>query len=143
MRLSFTLIRLLLTFLAASLTFVCLDLLFLGPVMGWYYQELLGDLMADPVRVDAAGYFYVFYLSFIVQVAVYGATSSGNAFYRGAAMGLFAYGTFEFTNWAVIEGWPSGLVAVDMAWGTFLTGSVAFMARLVYERFGAKHAEAD
>ena len=130
--------RFLTTFIAATFTFTCLDLLFLGPVMGSFYRGLLGSLMADPVRVDAAVVFYLFYLGFVVQVAVVGATSPKKAFARGAMMGLFAYGTFELTNWAVIQNWPAGLIIVDMVWGTFLTGSVAFVARLAYERFESK-----
>jgi len=131
--------RFLTTFIAATVTFTCLDLLFLGPVMGSFYRERMGALMAEPVRVDAAAFFYLFYLGFVVKVAVAGASSPTNAFTRGAMMGLFAYGTFELTNWAVIQGWPSGLIIVDMVWGTFLTGSVALVARVAYERFETKN----
>ena len=126
--------RFLVTFLVAALTFTCLDLLFLGPVMGSFYRELMGPLMAEPVVVDAAIVFYLFYLAFVVGFAVIGATSAKDAFLRGAGMGLFAYGTFELTNWAVIQDWPAGLIVVDMVWGTFLTGSVALTSRLAYQR---------
>ena len=129
--------RLGLTFLAAALTFSCLDLLWLGVIMGDFYNNLLGPLKANPVLVGPAILFYLFYLGFVVGVAVLGASSPRNAWYRGAAMGLFAYGTYELTNWAVIQDWPAGLVIVDMAWGVVLTGSVAFMARWVFEKLSS------
>ncbi len=126
--------RLVVTFLAAAITFSCLDLLWLGVIMGDFYNTQLGMLKADPVLVGPAILFYLFYLGFVVAVAVLGASSPRHAWFRGAGMGLFAYGTYELTNWAVIQGWPAGLVMVDMAWGVVLTGSVAFMARWVFER---------
>ena len=126
--------RLGLTFLAAAITFSCLDLLWLGVIMGDFYNAQMGSLKADPVLVGPAILFYLFYLGFVVGVAVLGASSLRNAWFRGGGMGLFAYGTYELTNWAVIQDWPAGLVIVDMAWGVVLTGSVACMARWVYEQ---------
>ena len=49
-------------------------------------------------------------------------------------MGLFAYGTYELTNWAVIQDWPAGLVVVDMLWGVVLTGVIGLVSRLVYQK---------
>ena len=37
---------------------------------------------------------------------------------------------FEFTNWAVVEGWPSSIVAIDIIWGVLLTTLVAVSGRL-------------
>lgn len=123
-----------LTFLAAAITFSCLDLLWLGVIMGDFYNDQMGALKANPVLVGPAIVFYLFYLGFVVGVAVLGASSPRSAWFRGAGMGLFAYGTYELTNWAVVQHWPAGLVVVDMVWGVVLTGSVAFMARWVFER---------
>ena len=33
--------------------------------------------------------------------------------------GLFAYGTYDLTNLAVVQDWPLRLTFVDLAWGTF------------------------
>jgi uncharacterized membrane protein len=129
--------RLGLTFLAAAITFSCLDLLWLGVVMGDFYNAQMGTLKANPVLVGPAVLFYLFYLGFVVWFAVLGASSPRESWRRGAGMGLFAYGTYELTNWAVIQNWPAGLVVVDMAWGVVLTGSVAWIARRAFERLGA------
>jgi uncharacterized membrane protein len=49
---------------------------------------------------------------------------------RGAGVGWLAYATYELTNWAVIEGWPASIVAIDIIWGVVLTSLVAAAGRL-------------
>lgn len=126
--------RLVVAFVVAAVTFTCLDLIFLGVLMADFYDGQLGVLKAKPVVLEAAVLFYLFYLSFIIGFAVRGASSARDSFQRGAGMGLFAYGTFELTSWAVIQNWPAGIIIVDMIWGTFLTGSIALISRFAYER---------
>jgi uncharacterized membrane protein len=43
----------------------------------------------------------------------------------GAAVGLLAYGTYDLTNLAVIEGYTLRIALIDLAWGTFLTAITA------------------
>lgn len=124
----------LLTFLSAAVIFSCLDLLWLGVVMGDFYNTQLGALKAAPVLVMPAILFYLFYLGFVVWFAVVESDGPRSSFKRGACMGLFAYGTYELTNWAVIQDWPAGLVVVDMLWGVVLTGVIGLVSRLVYQK---------
>ena len=44
---------------------------------------------------------------------------------RGAVLGALAYGTYAFTNHAMLEGWTAALVAADVAWGIVLTAAAA------------------
>ena len=44
---------------------------------------------------------------------------------RGAVLGLIAYGTYDFTNYATLKQWPLTMVIVDLIWGTFITGVAA------------------
>jgi uncharacterized membrane protein len=53
------------------------------------------------------------------------------AFLIGGAMGLFAYGVFDMTNYAVLKNYPLPFALVDMAWGTFLFGAVTVITKLV------------
>ncbi|AHM02717.1 hypothetical protein roselon_00262 [Roseibacterium elongatum DSM 19469] len=48
------------------------------------------------------------------------------ALMNGAALGFFAYGTYEFTSWAVMRDWHPQMVAVDLAWGTAVTALSAW-----------------
>lgn len=120
-------------FLATAVAFTVLDLLWLGLFAADFYNGHLGPLKADPVVVPAAAIFYVFYLVFVYVVAVRGADDRRSALGRGAGMGLFAYGTYELTNWAVIQGWPAALVPVDIIWGVLLTGGTAYLGRAVHD----------
>lgn len=111
--------------LVAGTVMTVVDLLFLGIIARAFYDEALGALRRPGVYWPAAAAFYVLYVGVIVLWAALPARSLGDATKRGAGMGFFAYAVYELTNWAVIAGWPGQLVAVDIAWGTFLTGFVA------------------
>jgi uncharacterized membrane protein len=48
-----------------------------------------------------------------------------------------AYGTYEFTSYAIMKGWHPTMVATDLVWGTCLTafsawGGVA-LTRLIFK----------
>ena len=47
------------------------------------------------------------------------ARSTGRAVLLGALFGLFAYGTYDLTNLAVLRDWLLRLAFIDLAWGTF------------------------
>ena len=48
-----------------------------------------------------------------------------------AIFGLFAYGTYDLTNYATLRNWDLTLTAVDMAWGTFVSGVAAALATVL------------
>ena len=98
-------LRICVLFLVAAFVFAGLDLLWLGMVMGDYYDAQLGPLKAQPVLKAPAVIFYAFYLGFLLRYGVLRAVDARESFQRGSLMGLFAYGTYEFTNWAVIQDW--------------------------------------
>jgi uncharacterized membrane protein len=43
----------------------------------------------------------------------------------GALLGLFAYGTYDLTNLAVLKGFTTRIALIDLAWGTALTAFVS------------------
>ena len=91
-------------------------------------------LAAKKPDLLAAGIFYVGYVALVVYLSQLGLDAEGQASEvarRGALLGLFAYGTYEFTNKAVIKGWPWQMVALDTAWGVVLTSAVAYIAYIV------------
>ncbi|MBL8561446.1 MAG: DUF2177 family protein, partial [Gemmobacter sp.] len=42
-----------------------------------------------------------------------------------AVLGFMAYGTYEFTSYAIMRDWHWAMVAVDLSWGTVLTATSA------------------
>lgn len=114
--------HLLKAWLFTFLVMLAIDALWLGVVARDLYQQEMGSLMADQPRWAAAAAFYLAYPVGLVIFAVRPALevrSMGRAVLLGGLFGLFAYGTYDLTNLAVLQGWPLGLTFVDLAWGTF------------------------
>ena len=117
-----------LTYLGTLLAVGVLDALWLGVIARAWYAQGLGHLMSErPFWPAAAG----FYLLYPVGLLVFAVWPSGGDVARaialGAAAGLFAYGTYDLTNLAVMRDWPWRLALVDIAWGVFVsaTGALA------------------
>jgi uncharacterized membrane protein len=116
---------------SAMVTFLALDLLWLGVVARGFYANQLGHLMRPDVRWGAAFLFYAIYVLGIVVLAVLPALDAGSlarAAGLGALLGLVAYAAYDLTNMATLAGFPARMVAVDMIWGTVLTAAVASAA---------------
>ena len=122
--------RILKAILAVAISMVVLDLLFLGIIAKDFFNDQLGALRAKDTVMVAAALFYIQYVAVITFFAVLPAATVRAAAVRGLGIGWLAYATFEFTNWAVIEGWPAALVPIDIAWGLTLTTAVATIGRL-------------
>lgn len=118
--------RLLLSWLAASLTTSALDLLWLGVLAKGLYRKNLGHLMADRVTWPAAVAFYILYGGGVLYFAA--GTTLKETLLRGALLGLLVYGTYDLTNMAVLRGWGLKISLVDIAWGVCLTACAAAAA---------------
>jgi uncharacterized membrane protein len=112
-------------YVASAIVFLGLDYIWLSRVARDFYANSLGSLMRDTPDFFAAGVFYLFYIGGIVFFAAMPAESWKGAVFRGALLGLLAYGTYDMTNLATLKGWPWRMAAVDMAWGTALTALAA------------------
>ncbi|MBS2040655.1 DUF2177 family protein [bacterium] len=121
---------------STGLAFLSLDLLFLGVLARQFYQDALGSLMRPQPLAGPAATFYLLYILAVWNVAVRPSLGFARAFARGALIGAVAYGTYELTNWSLINGWPPRLVPVDCAWGTLLTGVSAALGASVQQKFG-------
>jgi uncharacterized membrane protein len=113
---------------ASAVVFFGLDLLWLGLLARGFYVRQMGDLLRDPPNLGIAGLFYLVYVGGIVLFAVLPALqgqSWRSALLLGLALGVVAYGTYDLTNLATLRRWPPALAAVDLAWGSLLTGLAA------------------
>ncbi|MFK3799281.1 MULTISPECIES: DUF2177 family protein [unclassified Pseudomonas] len=126
--------RFIYAYLATLVAFAVLDGIWLGVLMGPTYRAWLGPLMlAQPVILPAV----LFYLIYIVGIVLIGVlpglhrASWRHAVGHSALLGVMAYGTYDLTNWATLQGWPSQLALVDWVWGTFasgVAGAVGYLA---------------
>lgn len=121
----------------ALVIFVVVDLLWLGFMAPRFYRPILGDIAAPDVNLWAAILFYFVYPVGLVVFAVLPALKTGSvttAMTYGALLGLLCYATYDLTNHATLRNWTVALTAVDMAWGTFLSGLAATLTLLIVER---------
>lgn len=120
--------KILLSYLLTTIVFFAIDLLWLGIIAKNLYSKYLGDFLADQVNWTAALIFYLLFIIGIFVFAIMPAVEKNELQYAiiyGALFGFFTYATYDLTNLATLKNWPLTIVFIDMAWGAFLSGSVA------------------
>lgn len=122
--------------------FAFLDALWIGYAMSSRYKEWLGAL----ARLNPDGSWNI---NFIAAVGVYillaaavavflvpkvSGFSIPQVFLYGTLLGAIIYGVYDLTNAATLVRWPLALIAADVAWGAFATGTVGavsvYLARM-------------
>jgi uncharacterized membrane protein len=139
------LLRYLTAYVSTAAILFTLDLLWIGRIAADFYKDGLGPIMLERPNIAVAVAFYVLYVIGLVLFVVGPALSGGGwrqALLWGALFGLFAYGTYDLTNLATLRDFPLRVAAVDMAWGTALSGISAAggvaVARWILARLGAE-----
>jgi len=125
---------LILQFLVVAAAFAILDAVWLKS-MSKFYRIHLGHLMADKPHLGYAVAFYVLYIAGILFFALTPALDGGTwltALGYGAALGTFAYATYDLTNAATLKDWPLPIVVADILWGAVLTGLATLAGWLVF-----------
>ncbi|MFN8238042.1 MAG: DUF2177 family protein [Chitinophagales bacterium] len=120
-------------FLLTTLIFFAIDMIWLGLIARNFYREKLNFIFTGEVNWAAAVIFYFIYIIgilYFVVVPGFGHHDWKTVLLNGAALGFLCYATYDLTNMATIKQWPLMIVLVDIAWGTFLTGSVAVLSYL-------------
>ena len=110
-----------------AVIFLALDAVMLTLHMRPLFQRFLGDQLLTDIRIVPAGLFYLAYVAGLVYLVSYPALKTGSSIIIPAAIiGAMAYGTYEFTSYAIMKSWSPILVANDLAWGTILTAVSAW-----------------
>jgi uncharacterized membrane protein len=125
------------TYLITLLIFFAIDLVWLAVIAKNFYRQHIGHLMSPDVNWAPALLFYAVYIAGIVFFAIRPAFEHGGAMRAlayGAAFGFIAYATYDLTNQATMKGWPALVTVIDLAWGTVLTATVAFLSYHVSSR---------
>ena len=103
------------------------------------FDRHVDHLFADPFRTGPAVVFYLAYVAGILWFVSLPALRSGDplhALTSGAMLGLMAYGTYEFTNYATLRDWSLEQVFVDTIWGGVLTGFSAWAGVYIVRSIG-------
>ena len=105
--------------------FLGLDFVGLTTIVKPVFDRYIGDLLLENFRLLPALAFYAFYVAVLLWFVSWPALTQeksllwvlGNA----ALIGALGYGTYEFTNLAVMKGWTWEMLLTDLTWGTVLT----------------------
>ncbi len=116
-------------YLATVVIILALDAVMLTFIMRPLFERHIGDMLLADIRVVPAVLFYLAYaagLVWLVSLPALRADDPLQAAIAGAVVGAMAYGTYEFTSYAILKGWHPSMVAVDFIWGTVLTAVAAW-----------------
>jgi len=119
---------------------VALTVLVIGDALwlGWFGQAVvrpaLGTTMRENLLWTPVFLFYLLYaigvVVFAVDPALRGKSLAAAAVF-GLLFGFMAYMTYDMTNMATLRAWTVKLLAIDIAWGSFVTGLAAFVSAWV------------
>ena len=114
-------------YLSTAVVFLVLDAIMLTFVMKPLFTQHIGALMLDGFRLGPASAFYAAYVAGLLYLVSWAALKQGApVLIPAAVIGAMAYGTYEFTSYAIMKDWHWSMVVVDVTWGTVLTAVSAW-----------------
>jgi uncharacterized membrane protein len=124
-------------YLGALLAIGLLDAAWLLGIARGFYQREIGELMRPTPSLLPTALFYFGYPAGLLALA-WGpqVDSAFTALWRGALVGLVAYGTYDLTNWATLRGWSVQVSLVDGVWGMCVSAAGMLTAWWAVQRFG-------
>jgi len=129
----------LILYVSTAVIFFVADAIGLRLLIKPVFDRHIAHMFADPFRVVPAGLFYLGYVAGILWFVSLPALRAGDplaALIGGTVLGLMAYGTYEFTNYATLRDWSIEQVAIDTIWGGFLTGFSAWAGVMMTRTMG-------
>lgn len=131
--------KLVILYFATAVIFFAVDAAGIRLLVKPVFDRHISQLYADPFRALPAALFYLGYVAGLLWFVSVPALRAGDpmaAFVGGVALGLLAYGTYEFTNYATLRDWSIEQVAIDTLWGGILTGGAAWAGVMIARQFG-------
>ncbi len=109
-------------YIATTAIFLILDGIMLTLVMKPLFTRHIGALLIEPIRGVPALLFYAAYVAGLIYLVSWPGLKTGAPILIPAAIiGAMAYGTYEFTSYAIMRDWHPQMVITDLLWGTILT----------------------
>lgn len=130
----------LITILFTGVFFLILDFFWLNVLANGFYLKYMADylhIVDGKIQYNFSGAIlvYLVLLSGIFIFVLPRCTGFYQALAYGALYGLVTYGTYDFTNQAVIKNWPYILTVIDITWGMFICSITSAFAYTVHRWF--------
>lgn len=121
-------------YLITLVVFLSIDMVWLLVISKNLYAKHLGYLMTPNVNVAAAFAFYLIFVAGILFFVINPALAKESfqyALFVGMFFGLITYATYDLSNLATVKDWPVLITAIDLVWGTCLSGATAAISYTV------------
>ena len=121
------------TYLSVTTIFLFIDVIWLSQFFSYIYQPNIGELLRENIIIFPAILFYIIYplgATILVALPSLEKVLLKTIFINGFILGVIAYGTYNLTNMATLEGWSAKVVIIDMIWGGFFTGVSVLLGTL-------------
>ena len=131
--------KILILYVSTAVIFFAADAVGLRLLIKPVFERHVAHLFADPFRVVPAALFYLGYvvgLLWFVSIPAMRTDDPMAALLGGVALGVLAYGTYEFTNYATLRDWSVQQVTIDTIWGGVLTGFSAWAGVMITRSVG-------
>lgn len=122
----------LLNIITATLTFLLLDGIWLGVIAKSFYRDNLSSflgLSGGQLAVNWPSAIIV-YVVLIAGIVLFPVAKAGDslklALIWGFLFGITVYGTYGFTNHALVQNWPLKVSVIDTFWGGALCALTSF-----------------
>lgn len=123
----------LILFLYVSLLVLIIDFAWIQWIMKDKYAEMIPNIQKSPMVIR---YIPVFlsYLTIILPIFFFSLPNIRkermwkDSLFYGGLLGVFMYGMFSFTNYALIKNWTLEVVMLDTIWGGILYTLVSYIA---------------
>lgn len=122
-------------FMLVLIIFVSIDLPMILYINNKMYEKTFKKInkrgKVPPNRIYVSAIFIYLFLAF----ALYYFSVRQDNVTNAAIMGLIIYGVYNLTNHATIKKYELKQTLIDMAWGTFLFTTVAYLAILINKKY--------
>ena len=125
------------TYLSVTTIFLFIDIIWLSQSFSYIYQPNIGELLRENIIIFPAILFYIIYplgATILVALPSLEKVLLKTIFINGFVLGFIAYGTYNLTNMATLEGWSAKVVIIDMIWGGFLTAVSVLLGTLISKK---------
>lgn len=124
---------------AGLVVFILVDAVWLGVLANAFYKRELGPLLRQHANGNLDPRFapaLLLYALMVLGLALFALPRArGGSIVEAAAwcagFGVIAYSVYDLTNYAILQGFPLKVAAIDMAWGGVVCAATGAAMRAV------------
>lgn len=126
-------------YLVALGVFAVVEGTWLAVIAKDFYQKQIGYIMTSSPKIVPTVAFALIFIVGLVFFVINPALAKDSWKYAllvGLLFGLVSYSTYDLTNLATLEGWPSIVSIVDLIWGSTMSAIVSTISFFILKMIG-------